>query len=103
MKRIKQLWIAIFVLCLLSPLGLLASGDAWGEWGKEFFQKLLGFVPEGLDRYSDIWKAPLPDYTIPGLGEVPGYILSAAAGIALVIAITWFLGKALSGTRNSRS
>ncbi len=95
MKPVKRLLIGIFLLCLLSPLGLLASGDAWGEWGMEFFHKILGFVPEGLARYSDTWKAPLPDYAVPGLGDVTGYIISAVAGIALVIVITWLLGKTL--------
>jgi hypothetical protein len=97
MKGVGRIWSGIIFLCLVSPLGLLASGDAWGEWGREFFQEVLGFVPHGLGRYSRVWNAPLPDYSVPGVGDVPGYIISAIAGIGLVAAITWLLGRTLSG------
>ena len=101
MKAVSRIWTGLIGLALVSPLGLLASGDAWGEWGREFFQKVLGFIPEGLGRYSDVWNAPLPDYTFPGIGEVPGYIISAIVGIGLVAAFTWLMGKALSGSSTS--
>jgi len=96
MKGIRKLWAGIFILCLVTPLGLMASGDAWGEWGRDFFKEVFGFVPEGLSRYSQTWSAPLADYTIPGLGQVPGYIISALAGIFLVAAITCVLARCLS-------
>ncbi len=103
MKRIKILWVCIFILCLVTPLGLLASGEAWGEWGRDFFVKVFGFIPEGLVRYSNAWNAPLRDYSIPGLGGVLGYILSAVAGIGLVMVIVWLLGKTLSSGHRSSS
>src|SRR4029079_11631204 len=31
----RKLLIGLVVLALLSPLGLLASGTAWGEWGSD--------------------------------------------------------------------
>ncbi len=96
MKNLKKLWIGLAILAVLSPLGLLASGDAWGEWGTETFKKMLGFIPKGLAKFSGLWKAPFADYCIPGTGGVLGYILSAFAGIALVVLATWFIGRALS-------
>jgi hypothetical protein len=95
-KGINKLWIALGVLALLSPLGLLASGTAWGEWGTDEFHDVLGYVPQGLARLAEIWSAPLPDYTVPGLGDVPGYILSAFIGMALVVLCTWGLGRLLA-------
>ncbi len=96
MKGINKLWIGLGVLALLSPLGLLASGTAWGEWGAEEFSDMLGYVPKGLARFAEIWSAPLPDYTVPGLGGAPGYIASAVVGIVLVALITWGLGQLLA-------
>ncbi|MCD6291211.1 MAG: PDGLE domain-containing protein [Anaerolineae bacterium] len=96
MKGINKLWIGLGILALLSPLGLLASGTAWGEWGADEFSSMLGYVPQGLAKFAEIWNAPLPDYTIPGLGDVPGYILSAIVGMALVVAFTWGLGRLLA-------
>jgi len=96
MKGLKKLWIGLAVLAVLSPIGLLASGDAWGEWGAEAFKKMLGFIPRGLVRFSGIWKAPLAGYGVPGAGDFLGYIISAFAGILLVVLATWLIGKGLS-------
>lgn len=96
MKRHSILWIGLAVLAVLSPLGLLAPGTAWGEWGAEEFHDMLGYVPQGLERFAEFWRAPLPDYAIPGIGEVSGYILSAVIGMGLVVLATWGLGRLLA-------
>ncbi len=93
MKGINKLWLGLGMLALLSPLGLLASGTAWGEWGAGEFSHLLGYVPQGLAKFARLWSAPLSDYTVPGLGDIPGYILSAVIGMALIYLITWGLGR----------
>ncbi|MDO8634640.1 MAG: hypothetical protein Q7R34_00130, partial [Dehalococcoidia bacterium] len=49
----------------------------------------LGFVPKGLERLGGLWPAPLPDYTIPGWGAQVGYIISAIAGICIIVGIVW--------------
>jgi hypothetical protein len=71
-------------MALLTPLGLLAEGTAWGEWGGEDLAETLGFVPQGIDQASTWWQALLPDYTVKGLGEKTGYVVSALVGSALV-------------------
>jgi cobalt/nickel transport system permease protein len=90
-----RLWLvwsaALVVLAFATPMGLLAAGTAWGEWGIEELQEMLGYVPKGLAGMSDFWKAPIPDYTIPGLGDVPGYVLSALIGLVLVGVLVWLL------------
>jgi hypothetical protein len=93
MKNLTKLYIGLFILCILTPIGLMASGDAWGEWGKEAFIKMIGYVPKGLERFSDFWKAPFPDYTFKGTGDYISYIISAFAGVLLVIICTWIIGK----------
>ena len=40
------------------------AGDAWGEWSANTVKDLVGYVPKGLSKYSDIWKSPVPDYTL---------------------------------------
>jgi len=93
MKNITKLWIGLGIMGLLTPLGLLATGDAWGEWGSEAFKDMVGFVPKGLERFSDFFSAPFADYTISGTGDVSGYIISAFSGMLLVILLTWTVGK----------
>ena len=72
-------------MALATPLGLLASGTAWGEWGVDELRTMgLGFIPQGLQKLAGWWPAPLPDYGFPRMGAVIGYILSAMVGIALI-------------------
>ena len=72
-KSQKKLWIGLLILSLLTPLGIILpekfkAGGAWGEWGPEELEKLIGYVPKGLKRLADLWKAPVPDYNFGGEG-----------------------------------
>ena len=88
------LWGALAALALAAPIGLLASGTAWGEWGLEELQKLgLGFIPAGIQKMEGWWPAPLPDYGFPRMGAVIGYILSAFAGMGLIVFLLWMGGR----------
>jgi cobalt/nickel transport protein len=65
----KKILIVLVFLCLAAPVGILLpavvnTGDAWGEWSAQTVKDLVGYVPEGLSKYSDAWKAPLSDYTV---------------------------------------
>ena len=106
MKVITKFWIGILVLVILSPLGLIIpgyfkAGSAWGEWGADEMQKLAGYIPKGLEKLSGIWKAPVPDYAFKGwegkglshLGFA--YIMSAIAGIIIVVVVILIIGKFL--------
>jgi len=91
-SRYKSLIIIMALLILATPLGLLASGTAWGEWDNEQVKAIAGFIPEGMEKLSGIWNALLPDYSIPGFGDgfmysSAGYIISAIVGIMLIIAV----------------
>jgi cobalt/nickel transport system permease protein len=96
-SKLWVLWGALGLLAVATPLGLLASGTAWGEWGVDELQHLgLGFIPTGLQKFADWWPAPLPDYGFPRLGAAIGYILSALVGIGLIVFLLWMLGRWLS-------
>lgn len=102
-----KLWLGLAVMIVLTPLGLLASGTAWGEWGGDDIKSLVGFIPKGLQRFSDLWKAPLPDYSFKGWGEAPflhsafAYIASAVVGVAVVLGMTYLLGRLLAKREES--
>lgn len=87
----RPLWATLVVLIVISPIGLLAPGTAWGEWGAEELTGLgLSFIPTGMEKLSSLWSAPLPDYDLPALGNTNlGYILSAVAGVAIVAIVVW--------------
>lgn len=102
MKSWAKLFIGLVVLGFLVPIGLLASGTAWGEWGKDAFTQMIGYIPKGLERFSEIWHAPFHDYTVSGTGNHISYILSAFGGMALVLLITWGVGKILARKNTDR-
>jgi cobalt/nickel transport system permease protein len=96
-RTIKVAWTAIVVLIVLTPIGLLAPGTAWGEWGREELQKLgLGYVPAGFDRFATLWSAPVAGYKIAPLDNpTVAYMLSAVLGVALVAILLFALGWVL--------
>ena len=106
MKLTARLWIALGVLALLTPLGLILpdrfkAGGAWGEWGPDEIQKMTGHVPQGLARLGSLWKAPMPDYAFRGR-EAKGlthlslaYIVSALLGAAIITFAAWWIGRCL--------
>jgi cobalt/nickel transport system permease protein len=102
MQKLRWLWAGLVVLIVASPLGLLAPGTAWGEWGTEQLKGLgLQAVPTGLEKLSGLWGAPLAGYDLPALGNANmGYVLSAALGIAIVAFVVWLFTKLV--TENSQ-
>lgn len=99
----KRLLLFLFILAILSPLGIilpevLKAGDAWGEWGIDTIKEMLGFIPEGMKRLSDLWRAPIPDYNLGGEDasltvQILSYVFSAILGILLVGGTIYILGK----------
>jgi cobalt/nickel transport protein len=99
----KKLWIGLLIMALLSPLGILLperfnAEDAWGEWGTETLERLLGYVPEGLRKLADVWKAPIPDYNFGSEGasmtmQVISYIVSGILGVVLCSLTVYVLSR----------
>mgnify|MGYP001773308072 CR=1 FL=1 len=98
----KRILLFLLILALLSPLGLVLpevfrAGDAWGEWGLDTIEQLLGYVPEGMKRLAELWKAPVPDYSLKEdaslTEQVLYYIFSALAGVVIVGAVIFIIGK----------
>jgi cobalt/nickel transport system permease protein len=91
-QKIKPIYALIAGLVCLSPIGLLAAGTAWGEWGADEIQSVvsggsaLGYVPSGMEKGFN-FNAIMPDYSVSGLPDFVGYILSAVVGVAILIIV----------------
>ena len=97
----RRLWLALAMLMILTPVGLLTVGSAWGEWSPDAFRDESSRaqiaqtsggaappaeIPSGLRRLSAVWTAPIPDYAPPVLkSEAFGYAMSAMVGTGLII------------------
>jgi cobalt/nickel transport system permease protein len=85
----RRLWIFMAVLVVLVPLGLLAPGSAFAEWGAFDLETIFGMTPPaGLKSLENLWNAPFQDYSVPGATTFTqlslAYILAAAIGISIL-------------------
>ncbi len=107
MRPYRPLLAALAVMALLTPVGLylpeiMKAGGAWGEWGVHEIRKLVGYAPREMERSAGAWKAPLPNYSLPGQNGAPlkrrsvAYVLSAFAGIATCGGLAYLLAQRLA-------
>lgn len=102
-KLKKKILLVLLALTLLSPLGIMLpkwfnADDAWGEWSTDKIKKEIGYVPEGMKKDAEKWKAPLPDYSDGSENNslFSGsllYILSGFTGVGIISLATWGLFK----------
>ncbi|KRO17267.1 cobalt transporter CbiM [Lacticaseibacillus saniviri] len=97
-SRVGRIWLPLLgVMAFLSPLGLLASGDAWGEWDTAGVVAQLkanhmhAAVPRGMAHGMD-FHALLADYGLSGIPAPVGYVLSAATALILIGIIVKIVG-----------
>ena len=81
-KKTTPVFILLAILIAATPLGLIASGTAWGEWE-------ISEIPTMKENIS--WNSIFPDYSVNGLPDAFAYILSAVIGVLLSIIIFRFI------------
>jgi cobalt/nickel transport system permease protein len=90
-RATKPFWIAVAILAVLTPLGLVTIGSGWGEWAASDFSN----PPAGLQRLARLWTAPVPHYTPAFLKNAAlGYVLSALLGMGLIVVAVLIIGLA---------
>ncbi|MBP5198351.1 MAG: cobalt transporter CbiM [Lachnospiraceae bacterium] len=94
----SMLPLLLAILIAFVPLGLLAEGTAWGEWGSDEIAEVvsdgetLGYVPSGMESGFSL-EAIIPDYAIEGVPDIVGYIASAIIGVAVLVIIFRLIGS----------
>lgn len=91
-KLLTRFYILISSLVVLSPLGLLASETAWGEWDPSDILSTLTknglnpHIPTGMvDGFN--FKPLLPDYSLFGVSLPVGYVFSALSAVIILFII----------------
>jgi cobalt/nickel transport system permease protein len=106
--KLRGVLTGLAVMVVLVPLGLLATGTAFGEDGPDELdlQKYgLEAVPSGLAKYTDWWSHALfPGYDLKS-GEHPnvGYYASALIGTAIIAAAVFGVVKLVWLARRRRA
>jgi len=105
-RSATQLWVAVAVLMLLTPLGILAVGTAWGEWSPAELASAASqagtpaSLPAGLQRLSHLWTAPFPAYAPSFVRSRSfGYMLSAMFGVGFLLCLSFLLHRILQRHR----
>jgi hypothetical protein len=62
-KLTRNLAIGLVLLIIIAPIGLIASGTAYGEWASDELTDKIRYVPQGFEELSDLWHAPIQDIT----------------------------------------
>jgi cobalt/nickel transport system permease protein len=99
-RSLRKLWITVALLMLLTPLGILAGGTAWGEWSPS--QANAAGASTGLQRLADVWTAPIPNYA-PQFVKSPsfGYLLSAMFGVGMLMAFSLVVQRLVQRRRSA--
>ena len=83
--RLSSVLTACFVF---TPLGLMATGSAWGEWELDTLKQMVGYAPAGIANATELARPAMPDYAFHGADgnflAILGYIFSAAVGATVV-------------------
>jgi cobalt/nickel transport protein len=109
-KLQKRILFILIILCLITPVGIIIpayfnAGDAWGEWSARTVKDLIGYVPEGLAKYNEVWKAPITDYSLNSadksvVHQSGFYIISGLIGTTLTYVVVLIISKLIA--RNER-
>jgi cobalt/nickel transport system permease protein len=114
---LRRLWMTVALFLVLTPLGILAAGTAWGEWNASAFsnpeqrariaasshnQPAPAEAPSGLERLSKLWTAPVPAYAPQFMKSASfGYMLSGMFGVGLVMSLSLAARRCLQRGRDS--
>ncbi len=87
----------------LTPIGLWATGTAFGEWELSELKQMVGYEPAGIANAHSVILPLLPDYSFAGLSgkpwEILGYLVSALIGCCVIALFTRrILGRGTSSS-----
>ena len=103
-RRAKRVGTAFAALAVISPLGLIAPGFAYGEGSAADVQSAFGYVPQGLRDLSGLFSAPLSGYNLPFLASdanaplwhaAVGYEVAGVLGMLAVGGVMYALARLL--------
>lgn len=89
-KLYKPFLIFLGILAVLTPIGLIANGSAWGEWSDSELlhmlklQQISNTLPKGMSHGLN-YNALFADYQIKAVPDYLAYILIALSVVACVL------------------
>ena len=90
-------------LAVLLAMTLLAPVFGWAAGAVGYAEPLenAAEVTGATDDAEAVGAAPLPDYSVPGLGSAAGTFVSAVVGTALTLVVALGIGRLLGATTDA--
>jgi cobalt/nickel transport system permease protein/cobalt/nickel transport protein len=116
-RGIRTVGTVYVAVAVLTPIGLIAPGFAFGEGSPDDLQNQFGYVPQGVQDLSGMFSAPFSGYNLPlpffSDAGAPlwrtalGYEIAGLLGMLVLGAIVWGVGTLVlrrgAATADSRS
>jgi cobalt/nickel transport system permease protein len=116
-RGIRTVGTVYVAVAVLTPIGLIAPGFAFGEGSPDDLQNQFGYVPQGVQDLSGMFSAPFSGYNLPlpffSDAGAPlwrtalGYEIAGLLGMLVLGAIVWGVGTLVlrrgAATAESRS
>ena len=99
-RRMERVWVGLMAVLALCPLGLLAKGEAWGEWGAKGLSEQIAkqggkaYIPKSAEAHSYKGIRGLQDYASEK-GSM-GYLTAALLGAGAIVGLIWIVGRVLA-------
>ncbi len=77
----RRSYLLILILVLVSPIFGVIGADIVG------YHEPLDVAAEmiGLGESEPVWSGIFPDYTVPGVPDVIGYVISGLVGVGVLL------------------
>ena len=112
----RRLWLAVALLMLLTPVGILATGKALSDWSPSAFAQSgpsaqaaaaandpAFALPAGMQRLANLWAAPFPAYAPAFVKSAAfGYLLSAMFGVGFLLSLSLLVKVCVERRRVAR-
>jgi len=78
---VRRSYLLILILVLVSPIFGVIGAEIVG------YHEPLDVAAEliGLGESEPIWTGVFPDYTVPGIPDVIGYVISGLVGVGVLL------------------
>ncbi len=109
-RRTEKIWIGLLAMIALCPLGLLAKGEAWGEWDAKGLSEQIAkqgqqaYIPKSaLASEAHGYKGIRGFQDYASEKGAKGYLTAGLLGTGMIVGLIWLAGRVLNKNERTHS